>query len=195
MLCLKHLGSVISPVKARLAWGSLSSGLAQLSSSHLERNVLSFCGYNLFSLGTTCTRLDLAPGGRSARLARQRRLPRVPWGKGSAPRPPTFCPAPAPILRPLLGEGGRRGLSVYSPALAVRPRAPLLTLPYEHMSSHALLPGEAGKRTGMWAAMRPPDKGVAARPALAAAAAGQFYLGCQGVPASLPEAPGRIRVL
>lgn len=92
----------------------------------------------------TCPRLDLAQDCRSVRLARKRGLPREPRGKGSAPCPPTFCPALTPRSSAHWGAGRRRGLSGGFPAPADRPRAPLLTLPCEHMFSHALLPGEAG---------------------------------------------------
>lgn len=190
---LKTSGKWYQSCKSKACWGGggLSIGLAQLSSSHSERNVLSFCGYNLFSLGLTCPHRDLAPGCRSARLARKRGLPREPRGKGSAPPPPTFCPALAPRCSAHCGVGCRRRGSRAAPGPRQTRRA-RRRLP---SPGSTCLPTRcrrgSGARAGMWAAMRPPDKGVAGRPApAAAAAAGQPCLGFRGAPACLPEALG-----
>lgn len=88
-LSLKHLGNGVSPVKARLMGGGLSIGFAQLYSSHSERNVLSFCGYNLFSLGITCPCLDLAQDCCSKTLSRNRNreLPKSTSADALLPRP------------------------------------------------------------------------------------------------------------
>lgn len=67
-----------------------------MSSSHSERNVLSFCGYNLFSLGMTCPCLDLAQGCRSKTLSRNhnRELPKSTSADALLPRP-LSCPTAA----------------------------------------------------------------------------------------------------
>lgn len=91
---LKTFGKWYQSFKSKAGWGGggLSIGLAQLSSSHSERNVLSFCGYNLFSLGMTCPCLDLAQGCGSKTLSRNRELPSKPRWKGSSPAPALSLP-------------------------------------------------------------------------------------------------------
>lgn len=81
--------------------GGLSIGLAQLSSSHSERNVLSLCGYNLFSLGMTCQGLDLAQSCSSKALSRNMLNYPVSLGAKSPPPPHPFSSPPSVLLLPL----------------------------------------------------------------------------------------------